>query len=391
MKCLMSMKIFIGLILLNMVLNANLQKPNDRKSEYSLSNEKDIIVQSEINTLLEIPVSSTTSISYYYPYFYKTHLISFSDEVDTTLLIQTCFVPGCSWCSASDPYTCMKCSTGFFLAGDSCVTWCPEGYYSDTLRLKCVLATTVVTEVIYTKAYSTGSCNNSCGKMMEDCSCVPTCKAQGSCCTDYNSQNCDDLDKKSKKVDCNTNENCLYCDDSAKLSNSETPKCNQCKENFFRYEGKCLNSCPEGTVADNKNFVCNKIPTIENCNTVEISGKCKECQKGFFLFNNQCVKKCPIGYRADRITWSCLEPPVFAWYWIYPSRSSCKNYCGIIVEEFDCSCSSDCFLWGNCCQDIEYYCHELIFWRKNNTEKVTKRVKRKSGPLDIVKHIPNTK
>jgi hypothetical protein len=368
MKCLIYLQFFLVFLLFNKVTNNNLQKPYERKSQ---SSKKDLIVSSEVNTLLEVPVTSTTSISYYYPYFYKTHLITFADEVDTTILIEKCFVPGCSWCSASDPYVCLKCSTGFFLAEDACVTWCPEGYYSDILRSKCVPATTIVTEVIFTKAYSTGSCKNTCGKMMEDCSCSSTCKGQGSCCTDYISQNCDELGKKSQNVDCKLNENCLYCDDKTKLINSETPSCNQCKDNFFLYEGRCNQVCPEGTSPDTKNSICVKIPTIENCEEVNLVGKCKQCKKGFFLYNNSCLRKCPSGYRADRITWTCLEAPVFAWYWIYPSRSSCKNYCGIIIEESDCSCSSDCFFYGNCCQDIEYFCNDLIFWRKADSPKAT--------------------
>ncbi len=388
MKCNMSLKVFLMFILLNMVLNLNLQKPSERKTSLE-SNSRDIIVKSEVSTLLEIPVSSTTSMSYYYPYFYKTHLISFADEVDTTVLIQDCFVPGCSWCSLSNPYSCSKCSTGFFLADDACVTYCPEGYYSDILRSKCVLVSLITTEIIFTKAYSTGSCSNTCGKFMQDCSCAPSCKFQGSCCTDYNSQNCENLEKNSQKVDCNLNENCKFCDDSSKFENSTVPKCNQCKDDFFRYEGKCLKSCPEGTVADQQNFICVNVPKIQNCNVVDMTGACKECKRGFFLHNNQCLNKCPSGYRADRITWACLEPPVFAWYWVYPSRSSCKNYCGIIVEEFDCSCSSDCFLWGNCCQDVDYFCHELLFWRKNSNE-VRKTNEKKKLPMGL-KHIPNTK
>merc|ERR1711957_929653 len=78
-------------------------------------------------------------------------------------------------------------------------------------------------------------------------------------------------------------------------------------------------------------------------------------------------------------TWTCLEPPVFAWYWVYPSRSSCQNYCGIIVQEdWDCSCSSDCFYYGNCCQDVDYYCDEILFWRKSGN-KLSKNNKMKNS------------
>jgi len=103
------------------------------------------------------------------------------------------------------------------------------------------------------------------------------------------------------------------------------------------------------------------------------------------MFNNQCVGECPVNYNADRITWTCLETPVFAWYWIYPSRTSCKTNCGVVIQEdWDCSCSPECFRFGNCCQDIEDYCPSLIYWRKapalrkdskNNNDKKAKEVK----------------
>jgi len=46
---------------------------------------------------------------------------------------------------------------------------------------------------------------------------------------------------------------------------------------------------------------------------------------------------CPNEYRADRATWACLQEPVFAWYWIFPSRSSCNNRCGDMMSlDNDC-------------------------------------------------------
>ena len=92
---------------------------------------------------------------------------------------------------------------------------------------------------------------------------------------------------------------------------------------------------------------------------------CKTCDRGHFLHNNMCHEVCPEGYRADRVTWVCLEAPVFAWYWVYPSRTSCKSHCGVVTQEdWDCSCSADCFRYGNCCQDIDYTCESLLYWRK---------------------------
>jgi len=116
-------------------------------------------------------------------------------------------------------------------------------------------------------------------------------------------------------------------------------------------------------------MTCQKIKNcdVNNCNEcVENNTKvCKTCGRGKFKYENECVYTCPENYRADRITWSCLEIPVFAWYWVYPSRTTCRKQCGIIIQQdMDCSCSDSCFFDGNCCMDIEDECPEIIFWRK---------------------------
>jgi hypothetical protein len=64
---------------------------------------------------------------------------------------------------------------------------------------------------------------------------------------------------------------------------------------------------------------------------------------------------------------------------VYPSRTSCKTHCGVVVkEDWDCSCSDNCFYYGNCCQDIEDYCPDFLFWRKAS-RKLAKNAK--SGNL----------
>jgi len=54
---------------------------------------------------------------------------------------------------------------------------------------------------------------------------------------------------------------------------------------------------------------------------------CNKCKRGLFLFNNTCIEKCPENYRADKMTWNCIQNPIFAWYWNYPSKSSCRSVC----------------------------------------------------------------
>ncbi|MFM7857538.1 MAG: furin-like repeat-containing protein, partial [Flammeovirgaceae bacterium] len=94
-------------------------------------------VVNEVSTLVELPVDYHTSISYYYPYFYKAHLITFNDEVDLTTLITTCADPKCNYCSPTASDKCFKCDTGYYLNGNTCQSYCPEGFVADILRSKC--------------------------------------------------------------------------------------------------------------------------------------------------------------------------------------------------------------------------------------------------------------
>jgi len=366
------------------------KRTNTKLSTKTKSKSKDIIVEDiieeDVATLVEYPV--TSSISYYYPYFVKSNLISFADEIDIEYLSTSCSDDLCMYCDPISPTSCAKCVTGFFLYNGSCMSICPLGYYADTLRYKCVPDTSTV-EIVYTKAYSIGSCVNACGFERIDCDCSPSCRLNGTCCTDFDLFDCPVVVEffarktKSEGDDCaEKNIGCKFCDKKKLIDTKEkVKKCNQCNEGYFLFEGRCFETCPERTIANNTNKICERKPLcdIENCGECANASTCKSCKNGYFKSGSQCLQRCPDGYRADRITWTCLEPPVFAWYWVYPSRSSCQNYCGIIVQEdWDCSCSTDCFYYGNCCQDIDYYCDEILFWRKSGN-KLSKNNKMKNS------------
>jgi len=239
---------------------------------------------------------------------------------------------------------------------------------------------------VYTMAYTFGSCKNMCGKMVQDCNCSIACKSRGNCCTDYESVGCDAINSKALSI---SNDQCSDgCDFCVNNVSVNATKCYQCKDRFYLFEGSCYLSCPVNTSNDDTNYLCVKKQTcnVQNCEQCLSSLSCKTCQRGYFLSNNQCVDSCPVGYRADRITWSCLEPPVFAWYWVYPSRGSCKSYCGVVVQsDWDCSCLDNCFLWGNCCQDIDYYCENLLFWRKNLPNRRKALTTKNSGDFKLNK------
>ena len=171
--------IILSLFLINLLtLNSLRQDKNSLSDKMLLRKNSQIVVEvppvqetvvSEVSTLVELPVDYHTSISYYYPYFFKAHLISFQDDIDITTLVTTCTDPRCHYCDPLARDKCLKCDTGFFLLGSSCDSYCPDGYVADILRSKCILPQKVSTEIIYTMAYTVGSCLNMCGNMVNDC------------------------------------------------------------------------------------------------------------------------------------------------------------------------------------------------------------------------------
>lgn len=227
-----------------------------------------------------------------------------------------------------------------------------------------------MTQVSYLKAFTVGSCRNICGKISQDCSCLPSCIHEGNCCSDYHI--CENLINKNnlRREECNRlNPNCDLCEDFADIVPNMPAKCGQCREGLFNRLGQCVQSCYADDISNSINNICipNQNCLVQNCAEC-IPGNpsvCRTCANGFYMFNNQCLNSCPNNLRADRIAWTCLEPPVFAWYWIFPSRASCRMRCGRLQDniEMDCSCSQDCFRFANCCQDIEDYCPQFVYWK----------------------------
>lgn len=214
------------------------------------------------------------------------------------------------------------------------------------------------------KAFSNGSCRNICGRVSIDCSCEADCVNKGTCCSDYN--DCEVLFRKNlnKKDECEkTNPSCELCSD---LDNN-TNKCGQCKTGLYLKSEKCVNECGINDKIRNDNKLCLNIERclVENCLECENDNPsvCRRCMNGLFLYNNMCNASCPGMLRADRMNWMCMEAPVFAWFWVFPSKSSCRNNCDApmgVNLNMDCSCTNDCYKFGNCCPDIEDYCYKFL-------------------------------
>jgi hypothetical protein len=275
-------------------------------------------------------VTYSTGITYYYPYFYKTHLISFPDDTnnffnqsDQPVGNITC-PNNCEVCAVIESAKCLKCSSGYYLDEGKCVEYCPEGKLADILRAKCLskdFSSNI--DVVYTMAYSVGSCNNMCGKMVQDCSCAPSCKSKGNCCTNYDVVNCDFIVEKSSKVDqkkckdagCELCEETISNNNSGVISQKIVQSLNSTVLNNTIINSTLLNnslinstiSNPNSTGATNGTSPIPTPPPMPIPTNTTSNIKCLQCSDDKFLFNGSCVTKCPEGFTANNINKVCTR------------------------------------------------------------------------------------
>ena len=156
------------------------------------------------------------------------------------------------------------------------------------------------------------------------------------------------LDNHGKQAICRSNLiGCELCD-----FRSSSQYCGQCRGDMFLRNGKCVGVCGPRDKISTSNKICLETHGIyvnnykfidcrvDNCGDCILNNPsvCKTCLNGYFMFNNKCLQTCPENWRADRINWICLREPVFAWYWIFPSRTSCHQRCGQPLSiHIDCS------------------------------------------------------
>jgi hypothetical protein len=220
------------------------------------------------------------------------------------------------------------------------------------------------------KAFTFGSCKNICGKESIDCSCESTCQFTGTCCSDYHE--CEYLLNNNIDKNMQCRQAIPNCDLCETFTNNDDPmikgqitsfKCVKCRDGLFKRYGECLPTCPIGDkiVMPNRICISKQKCIVEGCTQCLDNNPsvCKTCFGGLFLYNNKCSDSCPDNLKADRITMSCLESENFAWNMVYPSKTTCKNKCGMdvnIAGGMDCSCNEICEKKGNCCQDYDELC-----------------------------------
>lgn len=258
-----------------------------------------------------------------------------------------------SLCSEFSNSDCKKCKKGYFLLKGTCYEKCPNEYVADNLSNTCKKK---CDEATYIKAYTISRCVNQCGIEYSDCSCNSNCRRKGNCCSDF---------KICEIIQDNYNDEIKYNDKEKEISNClydslDHQSCLQCEEGFYLYMSKCYSKCPENFFPDEKNKICNSN---------------KKCANGKYNLNDdECVDKCPIDMLANRINFKCenknsniyiFKCLVYSFYWIFPSKNSCKKSCGI--ETQDCSCNIDCKRKADCCDDYDKFCFNI---KENDDENM---------------------
>jgi hypothetical protein len=89
--------------------------------------------------------------------------------------------------------------------------------------------------------------------------------------------------------------------------------CYFCRESHYLFNGRCLASCPVGTIGvgtGNFRRVCEAVTTTtepdstsctrleDHCHECADSSTCNFCRDAHYLFNGQCVASCPTGHLA---------------------------------------------------------------------------------------------
>lgn len=88
-------------------------------------------------TLPAIPIDRSHRIEYYYPYFYRTHVVDYYDSLNMNELTYDCIDLGCEWCDKITKNVCQQCRHGYFLYNTKCYTTCPERFVADIFKRRC--------------------------------------------------------------------------------------------------------------------------------------------------------------------------------------------------------------------------------------------------------------
>ncbi|XP_059222311.1 furin-like protease 2 isoform X2 [Stomoxys calcitrans] len=161
----------------------------------------------------------------------------------------------CETCAGAGQDSCLTCAPAHLHVTDLavCLQVCPEGYYENYDNNTCVPCEANCGSCQDRPDYCT-SCEHHL--VMHEHKCFSSCPLHTYETEEYNCASC--------------HSSCATCNGSAES------QCITCRSGRFAYDGKCLNSCPDGYYADKKRQECVSCPT--GCATCSSNGFCLTCK-----------------------------------------------------------------------------------------------------------------
>ncbi|XP_017941456.2 proprotein convertase subtilisin/kexin type 5 isoform X4 [Manacus vitellinus] len=192
-------------------------------------------------------------------------------------------------CDSCDKDKCDSCEEGFYLSGGTCVSECGDGFFADDISRECE------------------PCHRNCatcvGYSYENCT---GCKnsfqlSHGQCLNPRNSQSVGKFWSHAKRKLLSCDSSCRTCEKSADMCTT-CPE--ECMDQFFLHEGKCVQECPSHFYAEDKHcFPCHA--DCKDCNGPD-SNDCTACTFSLFvLYNGMCFEECPEGSYYEEATGDC--------------------------------------------------------------------------------------
>ena len=337
----------------------------------------------------------------------------------------------CSTCNGPLYNNCLSCPANNFLYLETCYNVCPVGTVSDAGNEICVPCSSSCQTCNLANTTQCLSCYN--GNYLSNNSCLPcdgTCSTcNGGLNTNCNScfisnffynnqcfQTCpagttqDSVNKicVSCPLNCQTctlnnsiictscfpgtylnNSICQYCDPTCgTCSGGLSNNCISCNINKFFYLQSCFSNCPNNTVADPFNKVCQRcssplcqLCSLENLNECQVCldgyypnnniclmcdsscltcngglfNNCISCPGNSFLYANACYFNCPIGTIPDSTRKICIDCFSQCMTCFSSNPMQCLScYDGFYLDSnYGCSaCNSTC----NTCENNPDYC-----------------------------------
>ena len=153
-------------------------------------------------------------------------------------------------------------------------------------------------------------------------------------------------------------EGCFGCDENFVERATEQKECYFCKTDYYKYENRCYQNCPEGTFSVESNKICSKTCSSKYLYIDNKTNSCVDsCPDDYYVYKDNCYNdKCPDGtYTLDHICYDTCPSD----YYTYNELMICLKHCpdaNSLLYQNECysHCPDNTFLLllDNVCYDI---------------------------------------